>query len=51
MKLLKECVTLLRMTKAEGPNIGSFIKKAQLMMMNGVMTFIMVTLHLMMLLL
>jgi hypothetical protein len=39
------------MTKAEGPNTGSFVKKAQLMMMNGIMTFIMVTLLLMMLLL
>jgi hypothetical protein len=36
------------MTKAEGPNTGSFVKKAQSMMMNGVMTFIMITLLLMM---
>jgi hypothetical protein len=51
MKLLKKCVILLRMTKAEGPNTGSFVKKAQSMTMNGMMTFIMVTLLLMMLLL
>jgi hypothetical protein len=50
-KLPKKCVTLLRMTKIEGPNTGSFVKKAQSMMMNGTMTFIMVTLLLMMLLL
>jgi type I site-specific restriction endonuclease len=42
---------LLRMTKTEGPNTGSFVKKALSMMMNGTMTFIMVTLLLMMLLL
>jgi hypothetical protein len=52
MKLLKKCVTLPRMTKAEGPNsTGSFVKKAQSMTINGMMTFIMVTLLLMMLLL
>jgi hypothetical protein len=50
-KLSKKCVTSLRMTKTEGLNIGSFVKKAQSMMMNGTMTFIMVTLLLMMLLL
>jgi hypothetical protein len=50
MKLPKKCVTLLRMTKTEGSNIGSFVTKAQSMMMNGTMTFITVTLLLMMLL-
>jgi hypothetical protein len=44
-------VTSLRMTKTEGLNTGSFVKKAQSMMMNGMMTFITVTLLLMMLLL
>jgi hypothetical protein len=39
------------MTKDEGINRESFIKKAQSMMMNGMMTFIMVTLLLMTLLL
>jgi hypothetical protein len=47
----KEMVTSLRMTKTEGLNTRSFIKKAQSMMMNGTMTFITVTLLLMMLLL
>jgi hypothetical protein len=47
----KEMVTSLRMTKTEGLNTGSFVKKAQSMMMNGMMTFITVTLLLMMLLL
>jgi hypothetical protein len=47
----EETVTLHRMTKTEDPNIGSFVKKAQSMMTNGTMTFIMVTLLLMMLLL
>jgi hypothetical protein len=50
MKLLKKCVTLPRMTKTEGPNIGRFVKKAQLTMMNGMVTFIMAILLLMMLL-
>jgi hypothetical protein len=50
-KLPKKCVTSLRMTKTEGLNTESFVKKAQSMMMNGTMTFIMVTLLLMMLLL
>jgi hypothetical protein len=40
-KLLKKCVILLRMTKTEGPNTGSFVKKAQSMMMNGMVTFTM----------
>jgi hypothetical protein len=39
------------MTKNEGLNTGSFVNKAQSMIINGTMTFIMVTLLLMMLLL
>jgi hypothetical protein len=39
------------MTKDEGLNIESFAKKAQPTMMDGMMTFTMVTLLLMMLLL
>jgi hypothetical protein len=39
------------MTKDEGLNTKSFVKKVQSMMMNGMMTFIMVTSLLMMLLL
>jgi hypothetical protein len=50
-KLLKKCVTSPKMTKDEGLNRESFVKKVQSMMMNGMMTFIMVTLLLMMLLL
>jgi hypothetical protein len=49
-KLMKKCVTLPRMTKTEGPNTRSFVKKAQLMMMSGMVTFIMAVLLLMMLL-
>jgi hypothetical protein len=49
-EVLKKCVTLPRMTKTEGPNTGSFVKKAQLMMMNGTVSFIMAILLLMMLL-
>jgi hypothetical protein len=51
MKPPRKCVTLLRMTKTEGPNTESFVKKAQSMMMNGMMIFIILTLLLMMLLL
>jgi hypothetical protein len=51
MKLLKKCATSPKMTKDEGLNRESFVKKAQSMMMNGMMTFIMVTFLLMMLLL
>jgi hypothetical protein len=39
------------MTKDEGRSRESFVKKVQSMMMNGMMTFIMVTSLLMMLLL
>jgi hypothetical protein len=49
-KLLRKCVTSRRMTKTEGLNTGSFVKKAYSMMMNGTVIFIMVTLLLMMLL-
>jgi hypothetical protein len=42
------CVTLLKMTRIEGLNTWSFIKRAHSMTMNGMMTFIMVTLLLMM---
>jgi hypothetical protein len=51
MKQLSKCVISLRMTKTEGPNIGSFVERAQSMKMNGTTIFIMVTLLLMMLLL
>jgi hypothetical protein len=51
MKLLKKCVTSPKMTKDEGLNRESFVKKVQSIMMKGMMTFIMVTLLLMMLLL
>jgi hypothetical protein len=47
----KKCATSPKMTKDEGLNRESFVKKVQSMMMNGMMTFIMVTLLLMMLLL
>jgi hypothetical protein len=47
----EKCVTSRKMTKDEGHNRESFIKKAQAMMMNGMMISIMVTLLLMMLLL
>jgi hypothetical protein len=50
MKLLKKCVTSPKMTKDEGHNRESFVKKVQSMMMNGMMTSIMVTFLLMMLL-
>jgi hypothetical protein len=51
MKLLKKCTTSPKMTKDEGLNRESFVKNVQSMMMNGMMTFIMVTLLLMMVLL
>jgi hypothetical protein len=41
----------LKMIRTKGLNTGSFVKKAQSMTMNGTMTFITVTLLLMMLLL
>jgi hypothetical protein len=51
MKQLRRCVISLKMTKTEGPNTGSFVKKAQSTKMNGRTIFIMVTLLSMMLLL
>jgi hypothetical protein len=51
MKLLKKCVISRKMTKDESLNRENIINKVQSMMMNGMMTFIMVTLLLMMLLL
>jgi hypothetical protein len=50
-KPLRKCVILLKMTRSEGLNIGSFVRKAHSTKMNGTMTSIMVTLLLMMLLL
>jgi hypothetical protein len=50
MRPPKKCVTSPRMTRTEGPSIGSFIKKIQTMMMNGTLTFIMAILLLTMLL-
>jgi hypothetical protein len=49
-KLLKKCVILLKMTKTEGPNTGSFVKKVYSTKMDGVMILIMIPLLLMMLL-
>jgi hypothetical protein len=43
-KLLKKCVILLKMTKTEGPNIGSFVKRAYSMKMDGMMILIMIPL-------
>jgi hypothetical protein len=51
MKPLKNCVILLKMTRSEGLSTGSFVRRAHSTKMNGTMTFIMVTLLLMMLLL
>jgi hypothetical protein len=51
MKLLKKCVILLKMNKIEGPNIGSFVKRAYSTKMDGMMILVMITLLLMMLLL
>jgi hypothetical protein len=51
MKPLKKCVILHKMTRTEGLNTGSFVRRAHSTKMNGTMTFIMVTLLLMMLLL
>ena len=50
-KLLKKCATSPKMTKDESLNRESFIEKVQPTMMDGMMTFIMVTLLSMMLLL
>jgi hypothetical protein len=46
----KEMCILLRMIETEGPNTGSVDKKVQSMMMNGMVTFTMAILLLMMLL-
>jgi hypothetical protein len=51
MKLPKKCVISRKTTTDKGHNRESFVKKAQAMMTNGIMIFIMVTLLLMMLLL
>jgi hypothetical protein len=48
---LRRCVILLKMIKTEGLSTGSFIRRAHSTKMNVTMTFIMVTLLLMMLLL
>jgi hypothetical protein len=50
MKLLKKCVILLKMNKIEGPNTGSFVKKAYSTKKDGLMILIMIPLLLMMLL-
>jgi hypothetical protein len=50
-KQLRKCVISLSMTKTEGPNTGSFVKRAQSMKMNGTTIFTMVTFLSMMLLL
>jgi hypothetical protein len=50
MKLLKKCVILLKMNKTEGPNTGSFVRKAYSTRMDGMMILIMTPLLLMMLL-
>jgi hypothetical protein len=50
-KLRKKYAILLRMSKTEGPNIGSFIGKASTTRMNGMKIFIKEILLLMMLLL
>jgi hypothetical protein len=44
MKLLKKCVISHKMTKDEGLNRESFVKKVQSIMTNGMMTFSMATL-------
>jgi hypothetical protein len=50
MKPPKKCVNSPRMTKTEGPSTGSFVKKIHTMMMNGMVSFIMAILLLMILL-
>jgi hypothetical protein len=50
MKLLRKCVILLKMIKTEGPNIGSFVKRAYSTKKDGTMILIMIPLLLMMLL-
>jgi hypothetical protein len=44
-KQLRRSVMSPKTTKTEGPNIGSFVKKAQSTKMNGTMIFTMVTFH------
>jgi hypothetical protein len=39
MKLLRKCVSLLKMTNTEGPNTGSFVKRVYSMKMDGMMIF------------
>jgi hypothetical protein len=36
MKLLRKCVSLLKMIKTEDPNTGSFVKRAYSTKMDGV---------------
>jgi hypothetical protein len=51
MKLMRKCVILLKMIMTEeGPNTGSFVKRAHSTKMNGTMILIMIPLLLMMLL-
>jgi hypothetical protein len=50
MKPLKKYAILLKTNKIEGPNIGSFIKRAYSTRMDGMMILIMIPLPLMMLL-
>jgi hypothetical protein len=50
MKLLRKCVSLLKMTKTEGPNTGRFVKRAYSTKMDGMMILVMIPLLLMMLL-
>jgi hypothetical protein len=50
MKLLRKCVNLLKMTKTEGPNTGSFVKRAYSTKMDVMMILVMIPLLLMMLL-
>jgi hypothetical protein len=49
-KLLRKYVILLKMNKTEGPNTGSFVRKAYSTKMDGMMILIMIPLLLMMLL-
>jgi hypothetical protein len=49
-KLLNKYVILLKMNKTEGPNTGSFVRKAYSTKMDGMMISIMMPLLLMMLL-
>jgi hypothetical protein len=50
MKLLRKCVSSLKMTKTEGPNTGSFVKRAYSTKMDGMMILVKIPLLLMMLL-